>query len=72
METKFLHMNNKWDLSLFIKQDISEGQIVDCLFWICRFCSKLSYHIYQQRVWKFLFLIRTFLNMNSKLMCEYF
>ena len=33
-KTKFLHMNNKWDLSLFIKQDISEWQIVDSFFWI--------------------------------------
>ena len=35
-------------------------QKVDSFFWICRFSSKLSYHSYQQRVCKSMFLTKTF------------
>ena len=44
-------------------------QKVDSSFWICCFGSKLTYHSYQQRVCKFLFLIRTFIKSDSNLMC---
>ena len=48
-----LIVKNIWDLSLFIEQDISDKKY-----------SKLSYHSYQQRVCKIMFLIRTFVKTN--------
>ena len=40
-------------------------QKIDSLFWTCWFNSKLSYQSYQQRVYKFLSLIRTFGKTNG-------
>ena len=40
---QFLHVNNMWDYSLFIEQDLSDKKVVSS-FWICRFSSKLIYH----------------------------
>ena len=45
---------------------------VDSFFWICRFSSKLSYHSYQERVCKVMFLTRTFVKTFSNLMCGSF
>ena len=69
---KFLHVNNIWDLfiwDLFIYWTRHKWQKVDSFFWICYFSSKLSYHSYQQRVCKFLFLTETFVKTKSNLMC---
>ena len=39
-------MNNIWDFSLFIEQDLSDKKSTDSFFWICCFSCKLSYNSY--------------------------
>ena len=68
---KFLHVNNMWDFSLFTEQDMIDKKDI-VFFWIYGFSSKLSYHIYQERIYKFLFLIRIFVKTNSNLTCGCF
>ena len=68
---KFLHVNNMWDFSLFTEQDMIDKKNI-VFFWIYGFSSKLSYHSYQERIYKFLFLIRIFVKTNSNLTCGCF
>ena len=63
---KFLQVRNIWVfLYRFIYWARLKWQKVDSFFWIYRFSSKLSYHSYQHRVCKFMFLTRTFVKTNS-------
>ena len=64
---RFFHVNDIRDFKLLlIDQNINDKK--DSFYWICCFSSKLSYHSYQQRVRKFLFLIRTSVKTNRNLM----
>ena len=74
--TKFLRtpflQNTSRRLLLLMYWTRHKRQKVNSFFWICCFSSKLSYHSYQQRVCKILFLIRTFIKTNSNLICSSF
>ena len=63
---KFLQVRKVWIfLYRFIYWARLKWQKVDSFFWIYRFSSKLSYHSYQHRICKIMFLTRTFVKTNS-------
>ena len=60
-----------WDFSLLIEQDISDKKLMAFSEFVIFAVNWAIYHSYQQ-VFKFLFLIRTFVKENSNLMCGSF
>ena len=64
----FLHVNNIWDFSLFIKQDLSDKHFSGFVVLAVNWATTVT----NNQFVSFLFLIETFVKTNSNLICGSF